>query len=168
MNVTVCKLRGYRNSRGTIYLFIKLKTPDILNLGYVSPAANRSSNRWWAKICASISNWMAAKTLYQRAGDGGTRGWSSRTLVVYELRLEPWLKILTHTSDSKRFRIKTWWRSWMRYWMSTLASGKTTGGKLSDSRLAGAVGETDFDFVQRLMQEWGIYWCLSTARTVTR
>lgn len=59
--------------------------------------------------------------------------------VVYELRLEPWLKILTHTSDYKAFQNKNVVEIWMRYWMSTLVSGKTTGGKLSDSRLAGAV-----------------------------
>lgn len=59
--------------------------------------------------------------------------------VVYELRLEPWLKILTHTSDYKAFQNKNVVDIWMRYWMSITASGKTAGGKLSDSRPAGAV-----------------------------
>ncbi|MCZ5723490.1 phage late control D family protein [Escherichia coli] len=101
------------------------------------------------------------KTLYQRAGDGGTRGWSSRTFGgAWELRLEPWLKIPTHTSDYKAFQNKNVVEipdevldeyprpKWKNDWWKVI--------RLAHWQVQ--YGETDFDFVQRLMQGWGIYW----------
>ncbi|HDX4430245.1 TPA: type VI secretion system tip protein VgrG, partial [Escherichia coli] len=79
--------------------------------------------------------------------------------VVYELRLEPWLKILTHTSDYKAFQNKNVveildevldeypWPVEKRL----VENYPTRAWQVQ-------YGETDFDFVQRLMQEWGIYW----------
>ena len=47
------------------------------------------------------------KTVYQRAGDGGEVVGHEGRSVTYELRIEPWLKLLTHTSDYKAFQNKT-------------------------------------------------------------
>lgn len=79
--------------------------------------------------------------------------------VVYELRIEPWLKILTHTSDYKAFQNKNVveildevldeypWPVEKRL----VENYPTRAWQVQ-------YGETDFDFIQRLMQEWGIYW----------
>ncbi|HGU2370155.1 TPA: type VI secretion system Vgr family protein, partial [Escherichia coli] len=79
--------------------------------------------------------------------------------VVYELRLEPWLKILTHTSDYKAFQNKNVvdildevldeypWPVEKRL----VENYPTRAWQVQ-------YGETDFAFIQRLMQEWGIYW----------
>ena len=83
------------------------------------------------------------------------QGWS----VTYELRIEPWVKLLTHTSDYKAFQNKTV--------VGILDEVLAEYPYLVEKRLVEnyptrtrqvQYGETDFDFIQRLMQEWGIYW----------
>lgn len=55
---------GGTETVGELFTYsIKLKTPDILNWAMFPPQPTCSSNRWWAKICASISNWMAAENV---------------------------------------------------------------------------------------------------------
>ncbi|ELN1250819.1 type VI secretion system tip protein VgrG, partial [Escherichia coli] len=139
---------------------IKLKTPDILNLGYVSPAANLQLKPMVGKdLCVNIELDGGGKRyisgLVTAARVAGHQGRS----VVYELRLEPWLKILTHTSDYKAFQNKNVveildevldeypWPVEKRL----VENYPTRAWQVQ-------YGETDFDFVQRLMQEWGIYW----------
>ncbi|EOT2831465.1 type VI secretion system Vgr family protein, partial [Escherichia coli] len=138
----------------------KLKTPDILNLGYVSPAANLQLKPMVGKdLCVNIELDGGGKRyisgLVTAARVAGHQGRS----VVYELRLEPWLKILTHTSDYKAFQNKNVveildevldeypWPVEKRL----VENYPTRAWQVQ-------YGETDFDFVQRLMQEWGIYW----------
>lgn len=79
--------------------------------------------------------------------------------VTYELRMEPWLKLLTHTSDYKAFQNKTV--------VDILDEVLAEYPYPVEKRLVESYpvrtwqvqyGETDFDFLQRLMQEWGIYW----------
>ncbi|HAO0376345.1 TPA: type VI secretion system tip protein VgrG [Escherichia coli] len=139
---------------------IKLKTPDILHLGYVSPAANLQLKPMVGKdLCVNIELDGGGKRyisgLVTAARVAGHQGRS----VVYELRLEPWLKILTHTSDYKAFQNKNVveildevldeypWPVEKRL----VENYPTRAWQVQ-------YGETDFDFVQRLMQEWGIYW----------
>ncbi|HII1944059.1 TPA: type VI secretion system Vgr family protein [Escherichia coli] len=152
---------GGTETVGELFTYsIKLKTPDILNLGYVSPAANLQLKPMVGKdLCVHIELDGGGKRyisgLVTAARVAGHQGRS----VVYELRLEPWLKILTHTSDYKAFQNKNVvdildevldeypWPVEKR-----LVENYPT--------LAWQVqyGETDFAFIQRLMQEWGIYW----------
>ncbi|MEX1716762.1 type VI secretion system Vgr family protein, partial [Escherichia coli] len=139
---------------------IKLKTPDILNLGYVSPAANLQLKPMVGKdLCVHIELDGGGKRyisgLVTAARVAGHQGRS----VVYELRLEPWLKILTHTSDYKAFQNKNVvdildevldeypWPVEKRL----VENYPTRAWQVQ-------YGETDFAFIQRLMQEWGIYW----------
>ncbi|EJM3851487.1 type VI secretion system tip protein VgrG, partial [Salmonella enterica] len=77
----------------------------------------------------------------------------------YELRMEPWVKLLTHTSDYKAFQNKTV--------VDILDEVLAEYPYPVEKRLVESYpvrtwqvqyGETDFDFLQRLMQEWGIYW----------
>ncbi|HFZ5857838.1 TPA: type VI secretion system Vgr family protein, partial [Escherichia coli] len=134
--------------------------PDILNLGYVSPAANLQLKPMVGKdLCVNIELDGGGKRyisgLVTAARVAGHQGRS----VVYELRLEPWLKILTHTSDYKAFQNKNVveildevldeypWPVEKRL----VENYPTRAWQVQ-------YGETDFDFVQRLMQEWGIYW----------
>ncbi|HBE6396727.1 TPA: type VI secretion system tip protein VgrG, partial [Escherichia coli] len=136
------------------------KTPNILNLGYVSPAANLQLKPMVGKdLCVNIELDGGGKRyisgLVTAARVAGHQGRS----VVYELRLEPWLKILTHTSDYKAFQNKNVveildevldeypWPVEKRL----VENYPTRAWQVQ-------YGETDFDFVQRLMQEWGIYW----------
>ncbi len=154
---------GMNGSEGLGNLFsytVQLKTPDILNLGYVSPAANLPLQPMVGKdLCVSIEL------------DGGEKryisglvtaarvvGHESRS-VTYELRIEPWLKLLTHTSDYKAFQNKTV--------VDILDEVLDEYSFPVEKRLVEnypprawqvQYGETDFDFIQRLMQEWGIYW----------
>ncbi|EEW2445458.1 type VI secretion system Vgr family protein [Escherichia coli] len=152
---------GGTETVGELFTYsIKLKTPNILNLGYVSPAANLQLKPMVGKdLCVNIELDGGGKRyisgLVTAARVAGHQGRS----VVYELRLEPWLKILTHTSDYKAFQNKNVveildevldeypWPVEKRL----VENYPTRAWQVQ-------YGETDFDFVQRLMQEWGIYW----------
>ncbi|MEJ1866616.1 type VI secretion system tip protein TssI/VgrG [Escherichia coli] len=152
---------GGTETVGELFTYsIKLKTPDILNLGYVSPAANLQLKPMVGKdLCVNFELDGGGKRyisgLVTAARVAGHQGRS----VVYELRLEPWLKILTHTSDYKAFQNKNVveildevldeypWPVEKRL----VENYPTRAWQVQ-------YGETDFDFVQRLMQEWGIYW----------
>ncbi|EFB3615908.1 hypothetical protein GKK49_10270 [Escherichia coli] len=102
---------GMNGSEGLGNLFsytVQLKTPDTLNLGYVSPAANLPLKPMVGKdLCVSIELDGGGKRhisgLVTAARVVGHEGRS----VTYELRIEPWLKLLTHTSDYKAFQNKT-------------------------------------------------------------
>ncbi|EFM2071559.1 type VI secretion system tip protein VgrG [Escherichia coli] len=102
---------GMNGSEGLGNLFsytVQLKTPDTLNLGYVSPAANLPLKPMVGKdLCVSIEldgggkRHISGLVTAARVVDHEGRS------VTYELRLEPWLKLLTHTSDYKAFQNKT-------------------------------------------------------------
>ncbi|MFS3152189.1 type VI secretion system Vgr family protein [Escherichia coli] len=152
---------GGTETVGELFTYsIKLKTPDTLNLGYVSPAANLQLKPMVGKdLCVNIELDGGGKRyisgLVTAARVAGHQGRS----VVYELRLEPWLKILTHTSDYKAFQNKNVvdildevldeypWPVEKRL----VENFPTRAWQVQ-------YGETDFAFIQRLMQEWGIYW----------
>ncbi|EBW8688904.1 type VI secretion system tip protein VgrG [Salmonella enterica subsp. enterica serovar Anatum] len=139
---------------------VQLKTPDTLNLGYVSPAANLPLKPMAGKdLCVNIELDGGGKRhisgLVTAARVVGHEGRS----VTYELRMEPWVKLLTHTSDYKAFQNKTV--------VDILDEVLAEYPYPVEKRLVESYpvrtwqvqyGETDFDFLQRLMQEWGIYW----------
>ncbi|EMX4642018.1 type VI secretion system tip protein VgrG [Salmonella enterica] len=139
---------------------VQLKTPDTLNLGYVSPAANLPLKPMVGKdLCVNIELDGGGKRhisgLVTAARVVGHEGCS----VTYELRMEPWVKLLTHTSDYKAFQNKTV--------VDILDEVLAEYPYPVEKRLVESYpvrtwqvqyGETDFDFLQRLMQEWGIYW----------
>ncbi|EDV2729308.1 type VI secretion system tip protein VgrG [Salmonella enterica subsp. enterica] len=139
---------------------VQLKTPDTLNLGYVSPAANLPLKPMVGKdLCVNIELDGGGKRhisgLVTAARVVGHEGRS----VTYELRMEPWVKLLTHTSGYKAFQNKTV--------VDILDEVLAEYPYPVEKRLVESYpvrtwqvqyGETDFDFLQRLMQEWGIYW----------
>lgn len=139
---------------------VQLKTPDTLNLGYVSPAANLPLKPMVGKdLCVNIELDGGGKRhisgLVTAARVVGHEGRS----VTYELRMEPWVKLLTHTSDYKAFQNKTV--------VDILDEVLAEYPYPVEKRLVESYpvrtwqvqyGETDFDFLQRLMQEWDIYW----------
>ncbi|EJA9578351.1 type VI secretion system tip protein VgrG [Salmonella enterica] len=146
---------------GSLFTYIvQLKTPDTLNLGYVSPAANLPLKAMVGKdLCVNIELDGGGKRhisgLVTAARVVGHEGHS----VTYELRMEPWVKLLTHTSDYKAFQNKTV--------VDILDEVLAEYPYPVEKRLVESYpvrtwqvqyGETDFDFLQRLMQEWGIYW----------
>ncbi len=152
---------GGTETVGELFTYsIKLKTPDILNLDYVSPAANLQLKPMVGKdLCVNIELDGGGKRyisgLVTAVRVVGHQGRS----VVYELRLEPWLKTLTHTSDYKAFQNKNV--------VNILDEVLDEYPWPVEKRLVEnyptrawqvQYGETDFDFIQRLMQEWGIYW----------
>ncbi|MDQ9230508.1 type VI secretion system tip protein VgrG [Escherichia marmotae] len=152
---------GGTETVGELFTYsIKLKTPDTLNIGYVSPAANLQLKSMVGKdLCVHIELDGGGKRyisgLVTAARVAGHQGRS----VVYELRIEPWLKILTHTSDYKAFQNKNV--------VDILDEVLDEYPWPVEKRLVEnypirtwqvQYGETDFDFIQRLMQEWGIYW----------
>ncbi|EBS1909466.1 type VI secretion system tip protein VgrG, partial [Salmonella enterica subsp. enterica serovar Kentucky] len=146
---------------GALFTYVvQLKTPDTLNLGYVSPAANLPLKPMVGKdLCVNIELDGGGKRhisgLVTAARVVGHEGRS----VTYELRMEPWVKLLTHTSDYKAFQNKTV--------VDILDEVLAEYPYPVEKRLVESYpvrtwqvqyGETDFDFLQRLMQEWGIYW----------
>ena len=145
------------------YLFtyvVQLKTPDMLNLGYVSPAANLPLKPMVGKdLCVNMELDGGGKRFISGLVTAArVAGYEGRS-VVYELRIEPWLKLLTHTSDYKAFQNKTV--------VDILDEVLAEYPYPVEKRLVEnyptrtwqvQYGETDFDFIQRLMQEWGIYW----------
>ncbi|HII1867489.1 TPA: type VI secretion system Vgr family protein [Escherichia coli] len=146
---------------GSLFTYIvQLKTPDTLNLGYVSPAANLPLKPMVGKdLCVNIELDGGGKRyisgLVTAARVVGHEGRS----VTYELRIEPWLKLLTHSSDYKAFQNKTV--------VDILDEVLADYDFPVEKRLVENYpirtwqvqhSETDFDFIQRLMQEWGIYW----------
>lgn len=154
---------GMNGSEGLGNLFsytVQLKTPDTLNLGYVSPAANLPLKPMVGKdLCVNIELDGGGKRhisgLVTAARVVGHEGRS----VTYELRIEPWLKLLTHTSDYKAFQNKTV----VEILDEVLAEysfpvEKRLVENYPPRTWQVQYGETDFDFIQRLMQEWGIYW----------
>ncbi|EAZ9182739.1 type VI secretion system tip protein VgrG [Salmonella enterica] len=152
---------GGSETLGELFTYtIKLKTPDSLNLGYISPAANLPLKPMVGKdLCVNIELDGGGKRhisgLVTAARVLGHQGRS----VTYELRIEPWLKLLTHTSDYKAFQNKTV--------VDILDEVLSEYPYPVEKRLVESYpvrawqvqyGETDFAFLQRLMQEWGIYW----------
>ncbi|ECA0395486.1 type VI secretion system tip protein VgrG, partial [Salmonella enterica subsp. enterica serovar Molade] len=146
---------------GALFTYVvQLKTPDTLNLGYISPAANLPLKPMVGKdLCVNIELDGGGKRhisgLVTAARVVGHEGRS----VTYELRMEPWVKLLTHTSDYKAFQNKTV--------VDILDEVLAEYPYPVEKRLVESYpvrtwqvqyGETDFDFLQRLMQEWGIYW----------
>ncbi|EBG0676952.1 type VI secretion system tip protein VgrG, partial [Salmonella enterica subsp. enterica] len=146
---------------GALFTYVvQLKTPDTLNLGYISPAANLPLKPMVGKdLCVNIELDGGGKRhisgLVTAARVVGHEGRS----VTYELRMEPWVKLLTHTSDYKAFQNKTM--------VDILDEVLAEYPYPVEKRLVESYpvrtwqvqyGETDFDFLQRLMQEWGIYW----------
>ena len=88
---------------------------------------------------------------------------------VYQLTVRPWLWLATLTTDFKVFQDK----SVIEIVDAVLADypypveKRVDAGKYLVANASGRneprafqvqYGETDFDFVQRLMEEWGIYW----------
>ncbi|GHT95444.1 type VI secretion protein Vgr [Betaproteobacteria bacterium] len=78
---------------------------------------------------------------------------------IYEVIIEPWLILATRTSDYKRFQEKTV----VQIIDEVLADynfpvEKRLSGSYPSLDYQVQYGETDFDFIQRLMEEWGIYW----------
>lgn len=146
---------------GSLFTYIvQLKTPDTMNQGYISPAANLPLKPMVGKdLCVNIELDGGAKRhisgLVTAARIVGHEGRS----VTYELRIEPWVKLLTHTSDYKAFQNKSV--------VDILDEVLSEYPYPVEKRLVESYptriwqvqyGETDFHFIQRLMQEWGIYW----------
>ncbi|ECT3178719.1 type VI secretion system tip protein VgrG [Salmonella enterica subsp. enterica serovar Typhimurium] len=139
---------------------VQLKTPDTLNLGYVSPAANLPLKPMVGKdLCVNIElDGGGKRHISELVTAARVVGHEGRS-VTYELRMEPWVKLLTHTSDYKAFQNKTV--------VDILDEVLAEYPYPVEKRLVESYpvrtwqvqyGETDFDFLQRLMQEWGIYW----------
>lgn len=125
----------------------------------------RSTIRWWADLCVNIELDDGGKRHISRLVTAAARvvGHERGVRLPMSFRMEPWVKLLTHTSDYKAFKNKTVVDILDRGSLAEypLPGGKAAGGKLPGTRTAGAVrSETDYtDFLQRLMQEWeGIYW----------
>lgn len=104
----VSRLSG-NETLGKPYCYtLQLRTPDEMNLGYLSPAANLPLQPMVGKAI-SVSIELA---------DGGERCISGLVTaarvaghqgrgVLYELQIEPWLVLLQRTSDYKIFQHKT-------------------------------------------------------------
>jgi type VI secretion system secreted protein VgrG len=78
---------------------------------------------------------------------------------LYEVVIAPWLILATRTSDYKRYQGKT-----VVQIIDEVLSDynfpveKRLSGSYPELDYQVQYGETDFDFIQRLMQEWGVYW----------
>jgi type VI secretion system secreted protein VgrG len=139
---------------------IRLKTPDKLNIGYYAPSSNFPLKSMVGKDLSIdiglenggnryISGLVTAARVVGHQGRG----------VVYELRLEPWLELATRTSDYKIFQNK----SVVDIIDEVLGDypfemEKRLTETYPKRNFQVQYGETDYDFLQRLMQEFGIYY----------
>lgn len=139
---------------------IQLKTPDKLNIGYFAPSSNLPLKPMVGKDLTVaieleggdkryISGLVTAARVVGHQGRG----------VVYELRLEPWLELATRTSDYKIFQDK----SVVDILDEVLGEypfemEKRLTETYPKRNFQVQYGETDYDFLQRLMQEFGIYY----------
>lgn len=148
---------------------MELKTPDALNL-VTGLAANMDLKAFVGQEC-TVAIALEGKGSGAAGGIGaGVREISgivtgARVVrpegrsVLYALTLRPWLWLATRTTDYKIFQNKSV--------TDILDAVLGEYGFPVEKRLAGSYppreyqvqyGESDFDFAQRLMQEWGIYW----------
>lgn len=148
---------------------LELKTPDEQN-PVAGAAANLDLKSFVGQEC-TVSIALEGKGMGATGGMGaGVREISGLVTeariiraegrnIVYGLTLRPWLWLATRTSDYKIFQEKS----------VTDILDEVLGeyGFPVEKRLTGEYprreyqvqyGETDFQFLQRLMQEWGIYW----------
>lgn len=139
---------------------IQLKTPDKLNIGYFAPSSNLPLKPMVGKDLTVaieleggdkryISGLVTAARVVGHQGRG----------VVYELRLEPWLELATRTSDYKIFQDK----SVVDILDEVLGEypfemEKRLTETYPKRNFQVQYGETDYNFLQRLMQEFGIYY----------
>ena len=139
---------------------IHLKTPDKLNMGYFAPSSNLPLKSMVGKDLTVdfalegggkryISGLVTAARVIGHQGRG----------VVYELVIEPWLELATRTSDYKIFQNK----SVVDIIDEVLGEypfemEKRLTETYPKRNFQVQYGETDYNFLQRLMQEFGIYY----------
>lgn len=158
--LTFDSLSGTESLSELFHYTLRLKTPDALNTGYFAPSAN-------LPLKSMVGREL---TVSIELDGGGTRYLSGLVTgacvaghqgrgVLYELTLQPWLKLATRTSDYKIFQHK----SVVDILDEVLGDYPFPVEKRlieTYPRRSYQVqyGETDYDFLQRLMQEFGIYY----------
>lgn len=158
--LTFASMNGQESLSELFSYTIQLKTPDKLNIGYFAPSSNLPLKSMVGKDLTVdielengskryISGLVTAARVVGHQGRG----------VVYELRLEPWLELATRTSDYKIFQNKSV--------VEIIDEVLSEYPFVMEKRLTETYpkrnfqvqyGETDYDFLQRLMQEFGIYY----------
>lgn len=167
--LTFVRMQGVEALSHLFSYTVQLKTPDSAGM-QMGPAANVDLKSLVGQEC-SLTIALEGKGTGAAAGVGaGSREISgiitkSRIVraegrnILYELTLRPWLWLATRTSDFKIFQAQNV--------VDILDTVLGEYGFPVEKRLAGdypvcdyqvQYGESDFTFVQRLMQEWGIYW----------
>lgn len=166
--LTFVRLSG-REALGELFTYtVDLKTPDALNEAS-GPAANLDLKSVLGKECT------VCITLDGKGENDAAEGKGEREInglitnarikkaegrhIVYELTLRPWLWLATRTTDYKIFQEK----SVVEILDEVLGDysfsvEKRLNGDFPKRDYQVQYGETDFHFMQRLMQEWGIYW----------
>lgn len=158
--LTFASLSGQEALSELFNYTIQLKTPDKLNIGYFAPSSNLPLKSMVGKDISVdfdlesggkryISGLVTAARVVGHQGRG----------VVYELRVEPWLELATRTSDYKIFQNK----SVVDIIDEVLGEypfemEKRLTETYPKRNFQVQYGETDYDFIQRLMQEFGIYY----------
>ena len=158
--LTFASMNGQETLSELFSYTIQLKTPDKLNIGYFAPGSNLPLKLMVGKDLTVdielengskryISGLVTAARVVGHQGRG----------VVYELRLEPWLELATRTSDYKIFQNK----SVIEIIDEVLSEypfemEKRLTETYPKRNFQVQYGETDYDFLQRLMQEFGIYY----------
>lgn len=167
--LTFVRMQGVESLSHLFSYTVQLKTPDSAGMR-VGPAANLDLKSLIGQEC-SLDIVLEGKGMGAAAGLGaGSREISglitkSRIVqaegrsILYELTLRPWLWLATRTSDFKIFQSQSI--------VDIIDSVLSEYAFPVEKRLAGdypvceyqvQYGESDFTFLQRLMQEWGIYW----------
>ncbi|WP_239366658.1 type VI secretion system Vgr family protein [Snodgrassella communis] len=158
--LTFVRLNGQEVLSELFSYTIQLKAPDKLNIGYYAPSSNLPLKSMVGKdlsvdIALENGDKRYISGLVTAARVMGHQGRS----VVYELRLEPWLELATRTSDYKIFQNK----SVVEIIDEVLGEypfemEKRLTETYPKRNFQVQYGETDYDFLQRLMQEFGIYY----------
>ena len=158
--LTFSSLSGAETLSDLFHYTLRLKTPDALNMGYFAPSANLPLKPMVGKeltVCIELDG-GGTRYISGLVTDACVAGHQGRG-VLYELSLQPWLKLATRTSDYKIFQHK----SVVDILDEVLAEypfpvEKRLIETYPSRSYQVQYGETDYDFLQRLMQEFGIYY----------
>lgn len=145
---------------GELFTYVlELKTPDTDNFA-AGPAANLDLRGVLGQECSVSIDLDGVGTreinaLITRARIKKAEG----RHIVYELTLRPWLWLATKTTDFKVFQEKNVVEiidDVLDDYAFPVEKRLCTEYPVREYQVQ--YGETDYQFLQRLMQEWGIYW----------
>ena len=160
------KIQGRENVCELFRYTLDLKTPDELNPVFLPAGSLELKSFIGQEISVEFYTGKMSRAkrqinaLISNAGIVRSEG----RHLVYRLTLRPWLWLATRTADFKIFQDKSVVEildEVLKDYPFPVKKALQNEYPLRDYQVQH--GESDFDFIQRLTQEWGIYWYVEHA-----